>query len=122
MDLDSKVNCEACGYDLMGLTGRGRCPECGNRYDMINNLGVTRQSAAMEAHHRGDRLVYRVKFWAMAAAAGLCIILGAWGTAVSKTQSAGPLAIGLVFAGVFGFGAFATWFTEGRPRNTPPGK
>ncbi len=111
MDLDAQISCSGCGYDLMGGAKEGRCPECGQAFDMAIGKGVTKRSAKMEAHHRGDRLVYMVKLWSLILLAVICVGLGGLGALVA-VDPARPIAFGLLFGGLFAFGAVATWFTE----------
>lgn len=42
IDFDSVNECGQCGYDLTGLPSQGRCPECGNVYDIDTSKGLTR--------------------------------------------------------------------------------
>ncbi|MFI4861886.1 MAG: hypothetical protein ACIAXF_14540 [Phycisphaerales bacterium JB063] len=32
--------CGGCGYDLMGISVRGQCPECGRSYDVATGRGT----------------------------------------------------------------------------------
>lgn len=111
MSLNEKVRCSGCGYDLAGLSGAGRCPECGNEYDTDSHLGVTRRSAVMEAHARGDRVVYLFKLWGLAGLAAACFGLGFYAS-LGKANPQGPILIGGMFGAVFGFGAFVVWMTD----------
>lgn len=98
---------------MLGLAGEGRCPECGNKYDMDRQQGVTRRSAAMLAHDRGDRVVFLVKFWGLIGLALGCMGIGGL-LAIGSKMPQRPILMGLMFGGVFAFGAFVTWFTEGK--------
>ncbi|MBB6429087.1 hypothetical protein [Algisphaera agarilytica] len=111
LDLDAKVSCSNCGYDLMGVAREGRCPECGQRYDLALGMGVTKVSANMLAHQRGDKAIYLVKVWGMAFAAVACLGIGGLLSLVSSEPSR-PLMLGALIASLFAFGAFVTWFTE----------
>ena len=111
MDLDAQLNCSGCGYDLTGGAREGRCPECGQAYDVSTGKGVTKRSAAMEAHYRGDRVVYLFKLWTLILLAVICAGLGGL-RGLMVDDPARPIAIGLLFGGLFAFGALATWFTE----------
>ncbi|MEM1108892.1 MAG: hypothetical protein AAGH99_09410 [Planctomycetota bacterium] len=119
VDLDTRVSCSSCGYDLMGLARSGNCPECGQAYDIGLGRGVTERSANMRAHERGERVVYLFKLWGMAGAAAVCMAVGGLVALMSGDEWLGPLAIGLLFGGVLAFGAFVTWFTEGRTPGNP---
>lgn len=114
MDLDAKLSCSGCGYDLLGVAREGRCPECGQAYDVSIGKGVTQRSAAMQAHDRGDRLVYLLKLWTLILLAVICVGLGGL-RALTVADPTRPIAMGLLFGGLFAFGALATWFTERRP-------
>lgn len=116
MDLDTQINCSECGYDLLGVARRGRCPECGQKYDISSNQGVSQHSSASRANERGDRVVYLVKFWSFVTLAVLCVGLGAL-RSYFALKPVGPMVIGGLFGSLFAFGALVTWFTErpGRP-------
>lgn len=111
MDLDAKINCNGCGYDLMGVARQGQCPECGQSYDIDSNQGITRRSAAMQAHERGDRVMFITKLAFFLGLAFLCLALGGW-RALKAVDGTGPMVIGGLFGGLFLFAAFVTWFTE----------
>lgn len=113
MAWDDQINCAGCGYDMLGLPGEGRCPECGNKYDMDRQRGITRRSAAMLAHDRGDRVVYLVKLWGLIGLGLVCVGIGGL-LAIGAKMPERPILLGLMFGSMFGFGAFVTWFTEGR--------
>ncbi|MEM9419819.1 MAG: hypothetical protein AAGA25_12335 [Planctomycetota bacterium] len=111
LDLDAKVSCSNCGYDLMGVPREGRCPECGQRYDIALGMGVTKVSANMLAHQRGDKAVYLVKLWGMIIAAAACLGIGGLLSLISS-EPRRPIMLGMLLASLFAFGAFVTWFTE----------
>lgn len=111
IDLDAQVSCSGCGYDLMGGGREGRCPECGQAFDIALGKGVTAQSAKMRAAERGERLTYLVKLWALLLLGAGCVGLGAL-RALMVGDWQGPMLIGLLFGGLFAFAALATWFTE----------
>ena len=96
---------------MLGLPDEGRCPECGNKYSVDHQRGITRRSATMAAHERGDRVVYLFKLWALIGLALGCVGLGGV-MAIGAKMPERPILMGLLFGGVFAFGAFATWFTE----------
>ncbi|MEM8739675.1 MAG: hypothetical protein AAGG38_14525 [Planctomycetota bacterium] len=111
MENKGSTRCSACGYDLMGLGREGVCPECGNAFDTLTKVGIRVDSARIEAHRRGDRLLYLMKFWSLVAAAGVSVLLGMW-AAQGAVNPAGPRTVGALFAGVFGFAAFVTFYSE----------
>ena len=111
MAFDDKIRCSECGYELVGLSGAGDCPECGNSFDLDSNQGIVRRSATMEAHERGDRVLFHIKLWGFVLLAVVCMAWGGWAS-IDSTMPKRPLTIGALFAGLFGFGAVVTWFTE----------
>ena len=56
--------CDQCGYDLSGLGVRGRCPECGHRFNTI--------SQAVR-----DKPTHPLRRPGMFAGQGLTVVLGA---------------------------------------------
>jgi len=40
--------CGKCGYTLLGLSRRGRCPECGNVYDLLAGTGTRKAPSEIE--------------------------------------------------------------------------
>ncbi|MEO1237995.1 MAG: hypothetical protein AAFX76_14520, partial [Planctomycetota bacterium] len=96
MNVDGKATCSGCGYDLLGLDRRGNCPECGQPYDMDTGRGVRLRSAAMEAHERGDRVVFLFKFWGLVGVAAVSMILGAV-TALDSPKPNRPIVLGAMF-------------------------
>ena len=113
MAINEKVRCDGCGYELMGLASPGRCPECGQRFDVDTGLGVVRRSALSESNERGDRLVMWFQVGSLAGLAGLSLAIGIWRASVSPNPSS-PLAVGVLVAAVLGFGAFVTYHTAGK--------
>lgn len=77
MTRDRPVQCFRCGYELAGLAPVGRCPECGDRYDMSTGKGIMDDRIA--AVRRGDRLMRRLRTLLPAAAAVLLLVSGAIG-------------------------------------------
>ena len=113
MESDAKSRCAQCGYELMGSQARGHCPECGGRFDKSTGMGVVQRSAALEAARRGDRAMMWFKVWTLAGLAAACIGFALWRASVGRNPT-GALVVGAMFAGVLAFGAFVTWYTEGR--------
>ncbi len=40
--------CGRCGYELTGLADLGKCPECGNNYDVGRNIGLRTSANAQK--------------------------------------------------------------------------
>ena len=102
INLGQRWNCGSCGYDLQGLGNAGRCPECGQRFDVVNREGVARADADSVAtvQARSDA----IKRWAIGGGLALlglaCIAIGLISGARSGNWAA-PLgtggALGLIF-------------------------
>lgn len=55
----STHQCRNCEYELTGLPNRGRCPECGNEYDMKSGKGII--GGPSDRHRRGERIMARIR-------------------------------------------------------------
>ena len=113
MNLDETMACAACGYDLTGVGGEGRCPECGGFYDKHSGRGIGTGAGFGDACARGDRVVAQVKVAVYGVLGVGCL---AWGglASLSSASPAWPLILGVLFAGGFGFAAYVTWFGDRR--------
>ncbi|MFN7020172.1 MAG: hypothetical protein ACK4WH_02435 [Phycisphaerales bacterium] len=81
------VRCAACWYNLRGLGYRGRCPECGTRYDAWRNIRRDDQkSAGRDRRRRYLRTITHEpiigSLLELRAAAYLLIVITATGLAV----------------------------------------
>lgn len=97
------AKCPHCGYDLAGLPDEGSCPECGAPFDA---------GAMRPPEHVVDRYFKSIILGIITVSVLVC------GGALSPLLS-NPMALilpSIVIALVFGFGAFAFWWSE-RPRN-----
>jgi hypothetical protein len=99
--------CHHCDYDLLGLSDRGHCPECGNAYDKHSSYRVVR------AH---EPVLARDLKWITLAVITLIILLIGGVIAVLSDRPWGAIALTLVIAGVSGFGAFTYWWSERQER------
>ncbi|MEM6333377.1 MAG: hypothetical protein AAF823_08585 [Planctomycetota bacterium] len=106
--MDDAIRCAKCGYDLTGMVGAGRCPECGNEYDLGYGRGVSsRLSRSVE---RGDFLMRRmVTIALLLLTLGIAAVSGlaAWGTGSYR-----PLLVGGLVAAVTGLGMLTSYLYE----------
>lgn len=103
----SDRECEHCGYDLAGLRGRGRCPECGEYYDLHDPARTA--SRTEQRYQRGARLLTL----ALALAAVGVVVAGGLLSLVVK-QPMRPIALSLLFGGVLGLAALTRYLYEDR--------
>ncbi|HEX7009577.1 MAG TPA: hypothetical protein VF184_06315 [Phycisphaeraceae bacterium] len=66
--------CPRCGYDLTGLARRGRCPECGQFYDLA--YLPTRSPDNESFSRRSDRIAARLRTIALALLTLFALICG----------------------------------------------
>lgn len=104
--------CSGCGYDLSGLGQRGRCPECGRKFDTISGRGLVDSSA--EAGRRGERVARRLGLIVLMALALAALACGG-GLALMAEDWRYPLAMGALVAIVLGMWAASHYF-EGKER------
>lgn len=103
--------CGQCGYDLQGLAMRGRCPECGQPFDVLSGRGVT--TPLSQRQQRGDRAVFWFKFGALIGLAVAILFVGAM-MALRSPMPTRPLSIAAILAAGLAFAAAVTWWTEGK--------
>ncbi len=75
--------CPSCGYGLAGLARKGKCPECGNGYDMDRRHRVTEQLKL-------DQLLSRIAAIGLVALGGCMVLCG--GLVAAMRGEARPLA------------------------------
>ena len=106
---DAPTSCVNCGYDLQGLPLQGRCPECGQPFDIASGRGL--KSPLSERAERGDRVVLWFKVGSLAGLAVAILLIGAM-MALRSPLPARPLSIAGILAACLGFAAAVTWWTE----------
>jgi hypothetical protein len=65
--------CDECGYSLRGLGLDGRCPECGNAFNLGTGAGAREHDALVDPKLG---LWLKVAFWVCTALAGSAIVFG----------------------------------------------
>ena len=108
---DAPPQCANCGYDLQGLSPQGRCPECGQPFDVTTGLGIVEASPLSRRNEAGDAVVFWFKFGSLAGLGLLSLAIGSI-LALASPVPARPLTIGAIFAAAFAFGAAVTWITD----------
>ena len=103
---ESPPQCSECEYDLTGLPRSGKCPECGNYYDMQFKFGLVGMRTKQE---KMDQLLRRVRTIVFVIVAAGCATLG---LLLSFVGSARSLYVGLLSAGVFALCALTSWVYE----------
>ena len=102
-------NCVSCGYDLTGLDPRGRCPECGQDYDVSSGTGLTSHFSARYA--RTSFILARIRTVVLGVLTLLVLAAGLLATMWMQSGSR-PLVVSMVFAGVLGMAAIASFMYE----------
>lgn len=106
MAIPAPLKCARCGYDLTGLPILGRCPECGDPYNLGTGMGAL--DVRMDAIRRGEWLVKRFRTLGLAGGAALCLALGA----AFHRFNGKSFWVGLFFAAVLALAAFTSWVYE----------
>ena len=76
------AQCASCDYELTGLGQQGRCPECGQFFDMMTGEGLKAggrsgdDEQASEKHRRGERVVRRLGVVFMLAMGLIVLVCG----------------------------------------------
>ncbi len=65
--------CSKCGYEFTGLPVVGRCPECGQPYNLATKRGVVRPP---DVQIRADRLLRRIRTIFLALLAAMALLCG----------------------------------------------
>jgi len=100
--MDTDV-CGKCGYELVGIARVGRCPECGQPYDLDSGQGTTdRQQPWLLRHIR-----------TVALGVLAVLILGCSGLiSLAARNAMGLVLTGLLVAGVVLMGALLSYMSE----------
>ena len=99
MDDPRHTHCGACGYELLGLATHGRCPECGQYYDVYTGEGF--RSRVSERERRGHQLIARLRTICVAIGTLLVIACGGLAGALSQNPKR-ALSVAAVLAGLGG--------------------
>ena len=108
---DAPPRCTNCGYDLQGLRPQGRCPECGQPFDVTTGLGLREVSPLSRRNEAGDTVVFWFKFGSLVGLALVVLAIGAI-LALRSPLPARPLSIAGIIAATLAFGAAVTWITD----------
>lgn len=92
---DEAPECLKCHYDLTGLLTKGRCPECGLRYNLSTGAG-TQLDVSRFMHM--DRKLQTMRIWALLLAGlglfALCIAIElarqTWGS-TTRSPASSPI-------------------------------
>ena len=84
------AHCNRCGYDLTGLSRDGRCPECGQSYDVDSHRGTYNRNDPLQ---RSDHIIRRVRLIALFSATAM-VMVGSGVASMRMTNPKIPLIIG----------------------------
>jgi hypothetical protein len=98
--------CSACGYDLIAHPPRGKCPECGQMYDMASGTGL---QATLSGAEMGDRLARRLWTIFFVGFGAFVLVCSGIGLGFGSKRW---FFTGLVIAMVLFLGALASYVTE----------
>jgi len=102
--------CAQCGYDLMGLKPKGRCPECGQFYNALTDEGLVTKAAAEE---RTGFVLRRIRTIVLGLMALLSVSCGAGITfGLLQGNNLRPLVVSGIVAGLFALGAVTSYLYE----------
>jgi len=102
--------CSNCGYELLGLPRQGRCPECGQYYNMLSGEGTKGTEAAEEKLSFIFRRIRTVVLGLMTLASvgcGSCLSFY-----VLQNNNNKPFGISLVIGGLLLLATIASYLYE----------
>ncbi len=103
------ARCLGCDYDLLGLAPAGKCPECGQEYDLASGMGVKSEAAA--AMERGDRIVLWFKVGVLGGLGVVAMAVGGY-NATRAADWTRPLLIGVGVGGTLLALAALVWCVD----------
>ena len=109
MDSGRDRSCDRCGYDLVGLARQGRCPECGQYFDVYSGEGL--YSGVSARHRRGHRLMARLRTVLIALATVMVMVCGGLMSFVARNP-ARAIGIASVIAAVGVLAAITSFVCE----------
>ncbi len=101
--------CSECGYDLSGLGVRGKCPECGQVFNLLSGEGI-----GGTGRGKADRsldLAARLRTITFGVATASVLVCGGAGSYFA-TNPYRPIAIAGVFAGLLAMATVTSYLYE----------
>lgn len=119
--IDVQRECVKCGYDLLGLPDTGKCPECGQKFNVLTGEGLRGTAGATsEAQKRADHILGRIRTISLAVVAvglfGMCLsieILRQQFDWTDRSAASSPLLwTGGLVSLIIGMAAISSWMKE----------
>ncbi|MEM8783378.1 MAG: hypothetical protein AAGE65_11060 [Planctomycetota bacterium] len=104
---DGSAYCVQCGYDLLGSSPQGRCPECGQAFDRRTGKGVVSGTAV--AQQRGDLVLTWAKVGVISAIGLACLGGGIYGALRSGDWSRSMVIGGGIALALFAVAGLIWW-------------